>query len=779
MPVFGIFAYRGWTALTAVLLVVFGRSTPCRAGEKHLEIVLVMDNSSSMAKSDTDFTALAGADLIVGLLRPGDTLHLVSAGAEASVVLSGTGEDHEKFRDALRRLHREASATDTLSVFRLLNDIYMDPEGIEPIVFWFTGRHFTYNVNHPDYYPSESLVEAWMQAQQSDAFAKDPYKVKAFRDIQPRVMERISELVTTEAGKLAGKKVPVNVVIAGKQLESPSGLGKEATALLAGAVGSTGGKILTTSVGGLELMTEILSIFTRTVNAPTQTVEAASIGVRGESFEVFRGCRHLWIAVLFPQLPSQVVFTAEDATTDAARNWPFGKPPGDVFMVEPHVEKGLDYKQKRWFQLPEDPVGYALFSVSDPLPGNYRLEARFDKTVPFTVKVLEDVDLEYGFLESPPNSIPLGMDFVAVAALKHPDGYSYVFNRSFLDELEFKVLVRRIDGSIPDWGAVQEIEASREGETPISITPTEAGTYYLKGKVSHVNGEFVAFMEPFRFDVFPRVPLRFDVRKMEWTSSDGRGWTDLDPPLRLARGVELPPDVNFRIRVDTKGVEGWENLEFRPGESFVIGRDNPEIRFRVRYKDPEAHRLKGGRFKGRIRLSVDEAQKQIVEGGGSWEIPVEGRISAWGVKTMGEKYSWIAYLALIVLILVFLVVEWASRPGFARDLTFHFVDVIGGKQRRWSIPVGRRIKPLVPFLRQRIVVGRGGDAGLYREDVLCVIVPGRGGIRIRPVSAPVVEVEGDGREHEAPLQARLGSHYRVGGDEGRLEFWLTRGDGED
>ena len=767
----GIFSYRGWTALSAVLLVLFGSSTPCRAGEERLEIVLVMDNSSSMAKSDQDFTALAGADLLVSLLRPGDRLHLVSAGAEANVVLEATGDEREKIGASLRRLHREASATDHLSVYRLLNSIYEAEGAGRPLVFWFTGRHFTYNVNNAEYYGSEDLIETWISAQETKGFAKDPFKVKAFRDIQPQVVERIGELIAAEVALLSDRKVPVHMYMAGKQLESAGNTSATVNDLVGGAVKETGGALGSLDDGGMVLLTSILSTYVRTVNAPSQTVVPESIGRRGDSFEVFRGCRHLWVVVLFPVMPAQVKLTSEDATTEIIKNWPFGKPEEDIYHSAPHVEKGLEYKQKRWYRLPEEPVGFALYSIRDPLPGNYRIQAKFQKGETFLLRILQDVDLEYGFLQTPPDSIPLGMDFGTVAALKHPEGYSYVFNRGFLDDLKFQVLVRRIDGEIPAWGGVQTLEASREGETIVALAPTEAGTYYLKGKVSHVSDEFVAFMEPFRFDVYPRIPLEFDVRKMTWSSSDGKGWTSLDPPLSLSEGVELPPEASFRIQVDTRGVEGWEFLEFEPGESFVVSKNNPQIRFRVRFKDPEATSIRGGTFKGRIRLSVDEAQAKTVEGEGSWEIPVEGRIRSWGVGRIQDEFQVLVVVVLVVLLVVGLVVERLLRPSFDRDLTFGFNDVIGGRERTWTIPVGRRIKPIVPFVRQEIVVGRGGDAGLYREDVLCVIRPVRGGLQVRPLAAPVLD---GGDEHTLPFVARLDHHYRVGGDEGRLEFWLTR-----
>jgi hypothetical protein len=526
----------------------------------------------------------------------------------------------------------------------------------------------------------------------------------------------------------------------------------------------------------MDLLASILSTHVRTVNAPSQTVDPATMGRRGESFEVFRGCRQLWVVILFPVSPSKVTLTSEDAATEMVKNWPFGKPVEDVFSCESHIEKGLEYKQKRWYRSPDDPVGFALFSVRDPLPGNYRLQAKFQKGESFIIRIVQDVDLEYGFLQTPPDAIPLGMDFSAVAALKHPEGYSYVFNRGFLDDLKFQVLVRRIDGEIPEWGEVQMLEASREGETVVSLAPTEPGTYYLKGKVSHVSGEFVAFMEPFRFDVYPRIPLKFDVRKMTWSSPDGKGWTSLDPPLSLADGVDLPPDVSFRIQVDTKGVSGWEHLEFEPGESFVISRNNRQVRFRVRFKDPEASSIGGGTFSGRIRLSVDEAQARNVEGDGSWEIPVEGRVRSWSVGHIQERYKILVSVVLAVLLLVALVVERLLRPAFDRDLVFGFKDVIGGRERTWTIPVGRRIRPVVPFMRQKIIVGRGGDAGLYREEVLCTIRPVRAGLQIRPRAAPVVV---DGKEHGSPLMAQLEHRYRVGGDEGKLEFWLTRDAGKE
>ena len=58
----------------------------------------------------------------------------------------------------------------------------------------------TYNVSNADYFGSEDLIETWIAAQESKSFAKEPFKVKAFRDIQPQVVERIGELIAAEAG---------------------------------------------------------------------------------------------------------------------------------------------------------------------------------------------------------------------------------------------------------------------------------------------------------------------------------------------------------------------------------------------------------------------------------------------------------------------------------------------------------------------------------------------------------------------------------------------------
>lgn len=772
----GIFSYRGWTALSVLFVVLFGWAPECGAAENPLDLVLVMDNSTSMAVSDPDFVMLASADLVVGLLRPGDRVHLVSSGANASIVLSGTGEDREKFREALTRLHREASASDPVAVLDLLMKHFSANQGKRyvPLVFWFTGRHFSYDVTNPDYYPGD-LQQVLDKVQDSKTFLEDPFKVKAFRDIQPQVIERIGQLVQSRVETLDAMEVPVQMVLGGEKFEAPANLDEQVQAFMTSIPQETGGRLLPRQDKGTGMEQEVLSRFISVVNAPTQTVVPDMMGRKGESFEVFRGCRHMWVVLIFDRPPLELSFSSEDITSEVIKTWPFGKPEQDVYSVKPYVEKGLSYKSKRWYRLPENPVGYALFSVRDPLPGNYRIRVRFDKGVPYVMRIIQDVDLVYGFLDEPADSIPLGMEFSAVAALKNPEGYTYVFNRDFVDGLVFKVLMRSIDGSLPEWGEVQVLEPSREGETSFNFSPDAPGTYFLKGKVTHSNGEFVAFMQPHRVDVHPRIPLDFEPVTLTWSSTNGEGWTDLAPALKLSRGVKLPKDVEFTIHVDTQEISGVEHLVFEPGESFIVSRDSPDVSFRVRYREPDTFRIRGEKFKGTLRLRVDESQRQIVQGTGEWEIPVRGGIASWGVGRIHHEYQMVLYLGLAVLLAVFLVVERLLRPSFARDLRFQSKEAIGGKDRKHVIEASRIFKPPIPFMRHKIIVGRGGDVGLYREDVLCVIVPTREGFDICPRSGTIVyeDADGDDVEMDAPFAGELEMRYRVKGDSGKLEFLLT------
>jgi hypothetical protein len=777
----GIFTYGGWTALSVLSLVLFGWAPECHGGEDRLDVVLVMDNSTSMARSDSDFVMLAGADLVVSLLRPGDRVHLVSAAAGASIVLSGTGEDRDKFREALSRLHREASVSDHLSVLKLLAAHYGKPEvaSRQPLVFWFSGRRFTYDVNNADYYATQEQREILARVQESKAFAEDPLRSKAFRSIQPQVMETIGVLLAEQARRLEALGVPVNVVLAGEGYEAPLGSGEEMTGVVESAVETTGGKLIRAGGGGAGALADVLSRFVARVNAPTQTVGSTEMGSQGESFEVFRGCRHLWVVLLFGRPPLDMGFVAEDVASKVTKPWPFGKPPSDVYEVKPHLQKGFEYKQKRWYRLPESPAGYAVYSVHDPLPGNYRIRVNFERGVPFVLRIVQDVDLVYGFLEEPPESIPLGMEFSSVAALKHPEGYTYVFNRDFVDDLSFKVLMRKIDGTLPDWGKVQVLEPSREGETSFTFSPDSAGTYFLKGKVSHAGGEFVAYMKPHRLDVHPRIPLRFEPVTLTWRSPDVEGWTEIEPPLALAEGVEIPEDVEFEIHVDAAGITGHQNLELDPYPSFTVSRDDARVRFRVRYVDAESIRLKGGRFEGSLRLRVDGSQRQIVQGSGVWDIPVRGRVSSMGMSHLHAEYGVFVYLGIALVVIALLVVERVTRPSFDRDFVFESREVIGPKERNHRLPAGRIFKPPLPFVRQRIVVGRGGDVGLYREDVLCVIVPTRKGFDVLPRSAVIVyeDDSGDVIEMGEPFAGTLERQYRVRGDSGKIRFWFVR-DGE-
>ncbi len=771
----GIFSYGGWTVLSVLGLVVTGWVHECRAGEDPLDVVLVMDNSTSMAQSDPDFVMLAGADLMLSLLRPGDHVHLVSAGAEASIVLTGTGMDKEKFREAIARLHREASASDPVSVVRLLVKHFEKLKGksMRQLVFWFTGKQFTYNISKPEYYPDEKMLSVIAQTQQDKGLAVDPSKIKDLKGMQPDVMERIGQIIEDQTELLDALGVRINLVVAGKQYDAPGNMGKEVTGFMSSMTERTGGRFVT--LDGQATLSALLSTFIASVNAPTQTVEPSSMGPKGESFEVFRGCRHMWVVLLFGIPPMEFSFTAQDVASEMVMTWPFGKPPEDVYLVKPHVEKGLAYKEKRWYQVPESPVGFAVFSVKDPLPGNYRVRVAQDRALPYLLRILQDVDLEYGFLEEPSHAIPLGMEFSASAALKHPEGYSYVFKREFVEKLGFMVLMRSIDGGLPGWGTVQSLVPSREGETSFTFSPDEAGTYFLKGKVIHDDGEFVAYMTPHRLDVHPRIPLRFAPVVLEWTSTTGEEWTDVEPLLRIAPGVEIPADMEFVIEMDTSMISGAEQLVFDPAGSFTISKERPEVGLRVKYKDSASNRIRGGRYEGKLVLSVDDMHKQIVDGSGVWEIPVEGRFSSWGMARFHEEYSGYVYGLLAFLIMTFLLFERFLRPRFSRGLRFVSWDVIGGRERKHEVDAGQIFRPIVPFVRQKIVIGMGGDVGLYRDTVLCVIVPTRGGFDILPRGAPIQYEDGDGDRVEVshPFAGVLDRLYTVGGDSGRLEFRLS------
>ncbi len=731
-----------------------------------------MDNSSSMARSDADFHALAAADLVINMLRPGDTLSIVSSGADATIVMTGSGEDREALGAALRRLHREASVADPVAVLRLLADHYEAKKGGEavPLVIWFTGRHFSYDVGDPDYFVSEKALSA-QQAAQGTA---DPLKLKPFKDVLEEVVARVGEFVDGEAGVLADLGVPVHMALMGKSFEAPGVAGRLVTDFMAEAILRTGGDLLPFHGAGTDLLAWVVSTIVRTVNAPSLGVDQSTIGPKGENFEVLRGCRHLWIVLEFDRLPQ--TFGLVSSAAGSAKEWPFGKPSEDVHQGLPRIEKGMEYREKRWYRLPEQPVGFAVWSVRDPAPGNYRFVARFDEGVPFRARIIEDVDLVLDFLEEPQSSIPLGMDLSASLVLKNPQGFTYVFSRGFVDDLRFQVLVRSEDGSIPPWGDVREIQHSREGEASASFSPDGLGVYYLKGKVTSGNGEFVAFLEPFRFVVAPDIALDFEDVEMSWVSTDGEGWTDVRPVLALRKGVEIPEGVTFRIKVSKLDIQGADLIVLDPAESFTIGPDAREVGFRVRYKDPESLRETGARFGGKLRLSVDESQKAGVTGDGRWEIPIDGRLEPWGMGWLWREHGLPIAILLALALVVGLVVERRLRPAFPRDAVVGFTDRIGGRERTRTIEVGKRAKPLVPFLRQSVVIGHGGDAGFYSEGVLCRIEPARDGVVVRPGRSRVVaDDESAAGPGPGSFSLEMGRRYRVSVGEEAVTFWMTRG----
>ena len=72
-------------------------------------------------------------------------------------------------------------------------------------------------------------------------------------------------------------------------------------------------------------------------------------------------------------------------------------------------------------------------------------------------------------------------------------------------------------------------------------------------------------------------------------------------------------------------------------------------------------------------------------------------------------------------------------------------------------------------------MGRGGDVGLYREEVLCVILPTREGFEIYPRASRILYDDGEGQtvRRDRPFTGVLETHYRVEDGDG-IEFWLER-----
>jgi hypothetical protein len=767
--------------LAALVTLVASREAGASAP---LDVFVVMDNSDAMIQSDGDFRSLAAVNLLVDLLRDEDRMFLVSSGASASVVLTAAGNEKEKFVTAIGMMKRESSANDVVDVLRTLdakaaeigkNAVKGGPQR-KTIVAWFMSSEIRLNVKHPGYITTDrARALLWKVKQQG--LGKSPFKKSAVRDLHKEIFDVALRQAADLADGLGEKGVELNVFVLGKTLGAPGLLGDGPLAAMEDIAKRTKGRLVL--LGGVEdglALDSIVSMFVEKISAPTATFSNEEVNMKGDQFEVYRKCRNLWVVVLFKVNPPKKIFlTSTDETGDKVNRWPFGKRPEDVLFKKPELEKGALFKTRRWYKPPSNPSGYGLFAIADPREGIYRIKAEFERGEAVILRVFQDIDLEFGFLTQPPASIPMGKAFSAVAGLKGPDGNSFSFHRSFLNDLEFRVEMEKEGGSVPAWGESKVARFSKEGEVMMSFEPASAGIYYVKGEVTHGRGEFEAALTPFKVEVYHRVKIEFVDEELSWSGPAKEGWFTVSPGLRLAPGVSIPGDLVFEVTTNWSKITNRSLFEVQPPKGLAIVAGKSTYPLKVRYKDPGALRIEGETFNGPLYLTIKDSQKRNVEGTGTWTIKVRGKATPWPLRMYLSEYSLWVNLLLGMLVVLMLGLERRVRPSFGKNVKLNITKKFGmpaGVVSTFSL--GTLHKPLLPFRRQRVVIGTDGSVNNRHANRACRIIGDGKQFLIRPLKLPVRFRQADASfTAHTTFFGKLDERYLIGEYENEVEFWFS------
>jgi hypothetical protein len=768
-------------SLAALLTLAASREALASAP---LDVFIVMDNSDAMIPSDGDFRSIAAVSLLVDLLRDEDRMFLVSSGASASVVLTVAGNEKEKFVTSIGMMKRESSANDVVDVLRTLDAEVAEigknaTKGGPPrktIVAWFISSEIRLNVKNPGYITTDR-ARALLAKVKQQGLGKSPFKKTAVRDLHREIFDEALRQAGALADGLGEKGVELNIFVLGKALGAPGLQGEGPLSAMEDIAKRTDGRLVLLGGGedGLAL-DGIVSMFVEKISAPTATFSNDEVSMKGNQFEVYRKCRNLWVVVLFKVNPPKKIFlTSTDETGDKVNRWPFGKRPEDVLFRKPELEKGQLFKTRRWYKPPSNPSGYGLFAVADPMEGVYRIKAEFERGEPVILRVFQDIDLEFGFLTQPPASIPMGKTFSAVAGLKGADGNSFTFHRSFLNDLEFRVEMDKEGGSVAAWGETKVAKFSKEGEVMMSFEPASAGIYYVKGEVTHGRGEFKAALKPLRVEVYHRVKIAFADEEIAWTGPAKEGWFTVSPGLRLAPGVSIPEDLVFEMTTNWSKITNRDLFEVQPLTKLAIVSGKTTYPLRLRYKDPGALRLRGESFNGPLYLTIKDSQKRNVEGTGTWTIRVRGKATPWTLGMYLSEYSLVVNLLLGLLVVLMLGLERGIRPSFRKNVKLNITKKAGmpaGVVSTFSL--GTLHKPLLPFRRQRIVIGTDGSVNNRHASRACRIIGDGKQLLIQPLKLPVRFRQADASfTAHTTFFGRLDERYLIGEYENEVEFWFS------
>jgi len=750
-----------------------------------LDVIFVMDNSETMIRSDGNYYSVAAASLLVDLLRPEDRLYLVSSGSSASVVMTGKGSEKSKFIMSIGLMKRESSANDFVSAVGAVKSLVADlrkaagdkADERKVLVVWFLSQELRLNVKNTDYVKTEKAKVALQKAKKA-GFGKTPFKKKAVRDLHKEIFETALKQALAEAEDLRAMDVALNIFVLGKSLSGPGLTPQDVGPAMEDVVKRSRGRLayLTADSPGF-LLDQMISIFVEKISAPTMTVMSADSNPKGEQFEVYRKSKNLWVAVLFNGNPSKKMsMVSIDYTNDKVKKWPFGKRSEDVLYRKPDFEKGQIFKNRRWYKAPQTPVGYGLFVVRDPVEGIYRIKTGLEKGDAFLVRIFQDIDLNFGFLTEPAASIPMGKKFSAIAGLKGPDGSSFTFHRSFLNDLEFTVEMEKERGGVPVWGESKAARFSKEGEVLMSFEPASTGIYYIKGDVVHGKGEFRAALKPFRVEVYHRVAIRFSNEPLVWEAPAREPWIKVAPGIRLMPDVTIPEDLVFELHLDWSKVSNRDLFEVSPKKVLKIVHGKYDYPLVIQYKDPGDLRYGGEIFEGPLYLKVKDSQKRNVEGSGTWTIRVKGRATPWTLAMYWNEYIILINILLFLLIVVILLIERALRPSFGRNLNINVVRKLGMPSGTVAtVNLGAMSKPLLPFRRQRVTIGTDGSVNNPRANMACRLIANGKSFVVSPVVLPIRFRQGDiAFTAQAKFYGKPDERYYFGENEGEIEFWLAK-----
>ena len=754
---------------------------------KPLDTVIVMDNSETIVGSDSNFYSVAMTKLLVDLLRPDDRLDLVSCGAKSSVVLSVDGSDKQKFLASIGMMKRGSSANDFVDALKTIKEHFESLKKKEaegkgeaglPLVVWFMSSELRLNVKNKDYVVSEKAQNLWAKVRKKGLPDKNFFKKKDVRDLHREMFDVAVVEAMQYAEELKKMDVPLHIFVMGGGFTAPGIPGDILNNSIREVVKEAGARL--TFLGNKSdrlLLGGIVSLFVERILAPTITVSNEAYSSKGESFEVYRKSKNLWVVVLFKSAPpKRMTMVSINSATNKVKKWPFGKRSEDIVFRKAELEKGHIFKQRRWYKPPSGPVGYGLFVVRNPVEGTYRIKTGFGRGEEFLIRVFQDVDLEFGFLTEPAASLPIGKDFSAVAGLNGLDGSSYTFHRSFLNDLDFSVEMEKEGGGVPVWGESRQARFSKEGEVIMSFSPDSPGIYYVKGRIVHKSGEFETTLKPFKVEVFHKVKIEFIEDDLAWSEPVREGWFMLAPGLRLKPDIEIPEDLLFELSMDWSKVSNVEKIEIEPAGVIEIVHGKKDYAFMMRYVDPSSDRFNGESFEGPLVLTVGEEQKRNVDGSGSWVVNVKGRATPWTLAMYWNEYYLGISILLLALLGLVLFVERLVRPSFKKDLTLNVSRKnAGAMDTLITLNTQDVRKPLLPFRRQKIFIGLDGSVNSGRvKRKACRIVADGNSFIVCPMKVPVRFKQGDmDYSAQTRFHGKLDERYHVGEGEAEIEFWIA------